>query len=85
MTDAPALPVDPPRVVRTNRRIRLITVCDACFRACCWHGIMMCDYSQGAGTVQKTAAELRKIGAEHPDYYSRKEVERVCGGSDWRT
>lgn len=65
------------------RRVRLITVCDKCLRASCWHGEFMCQEAGTAGTVQKTAAELREIGAEHADYYSRKNVERVCGGSDW--
>ena len=68
---------------RRKRRERLITVCDACLRACCWHGIFFCDDYLTAGTTQKTARELRKLGLEHPDYYSRKEVERVCGGTDW--
>jgi hypothetical protein len=43
----------------------------------------MCDAAGTAGTVQKTAAELRKLAVEHPDYYSRKNVERVCGATDW--
>lgn len=67
-----------------SRRVRLITVCNKCFRACCWHGIMMCDESYSAGTVEKTAAELRKLNVEHPDYYSAREVERVCGANKYR-
>lgn len=66
-----------------TRRVRLITVCDKCLRACCWHGVMMCADARTAGTIQKTAAELRRLNREHPDYYSRKEVERHCGSSDW--
>lgn len=65
------------------RRIRLITVCDACLRASCWHGEFMCSDAQSAGTVQKTAAELRKLGREHRDHYSRANVESVCGSSDY--
>lgn len=48
------------------RRIRLITVCDRCLRASCWHGEFMCEVSSIAGTVQKTAAELRRLNREHP-------------------
>jgi hypothetical protein len=70
--------------VTRPRRIRLITVCDKCFRASCWHGVFMCDKSITAGTIQKTAAELRKLNVEHSDYYSKREVEKVCGGSDYR-
>lgn len=68
---------------KTKRRERLITVCDACLRACCWHGIFMCDDSRDAGLVQKTASELRKLNREHPSYYSRREVEKHCGGTDY--
>lgn len=66
------------------RRIRLITVCDACMRACCWHGIFMCDESRSAGTTQKTASELRRLNREHSDYYSKSEVEKHCGASQYR-
>ena len=49
---------------------RLVTVCDACLRACCWRGIFMCDDSYGAGTTRKTVAELRALDEEHSDYYA---------------
>jgi hypothetical protein len=52
---------------------KLITVCDACFQASCWQGVFMCDASQGAGTVQKTKAELRELGLEHPSYWKTDE------------
>lgn len=66
-----------------KRRQRLITVCDACLRACCWHGVFFCEDYQTAGTTKKTARELRALDLEHPSYYSRKEVERVCGGTEY--
>jgi epoxyqueuosine reductase QueG len=47
----------------------LITVCDKCFRACCWQGTFMCDESYSAGTVEKPVKELRKLGEEHSDYW----------------
>ena len=68
----------------SKRRERLITVCDACLCASCWHGIFFCQDYQTAGTVQKTSRELRKLDREHPSYYSRAEVERHAGGTDWR-
>ena len=46
----------------------LITVCDKCFMASCWHGIFMCDNARLAGTVEKTREELIKLNREHPDY-----------------
>jgi ABC-type oligopeptide transport system substrate-binding subunit len=66
-----------------KRRERLITVCSACLCASCWHMVFPCSDYRTAGTVQKTATQLRRHGREHPDYFSRKEVERHCGGSDW--
>ena len=57
--------------------------CEGSRRASCWHGTFMCEGSHTAGTVKKTAAELRKLNVEHADYYSRREVERVCGGTDY--
>lgn len=47
----------------------LITVCDACLQASCWHGIFMCDRSQSAGITQKRRSELEQLGLEHPDYW----------------
>jgi len=68
---------------KTPRRERLITVCDACLCASCWHMVFPCQDYQTAGTTKKTATELRKLKREHPSYYSRKEVERVCGSTEW--
>lgn len=67
-----------------SRRVRLITVCAECLCASCWHGEFMCEGSGDAGTVEKTAAELRKLNREHPHHFSRQNVERVCGGSIFR-
>lgn len=58
---------------------RIITVCDKCFMACCWHGEFMCDESKEAGTVEKTVKELNQLNLEHPSHYSRKKIEEVCG------
>lgn len=47
-----------------------VTVCDKCFRACCWQGQFMCDDSRTAGTTEKTVAELRTADhGEHEDYW----------------
>lgn len=84
MTEFDALRAGREMSERKPRRIRLITVCDKCLTACCWHGIFMCDNAYGAGTVEKTARELRKLNLEHPSYYSAKEVARVCGDNIYR-
>ena len=46
----------------------LITVCDKCSKASCWHGYFMCDSSVSAGTTKKMRGELLKLNLEHPDY-----------------
>lgn len=49
-----------------------VTVCDACLRACCWQGEFMCDAAVGAGTVEKTVAELRASPhGETEEYWTR--------------
>lgn len=52
-----------------------ITVCSRCLRACCWQGILLCDDSGDAGTVEKTVAELDALGLEHSSYYRDVEAE----------
>ncbi len=44
---------------------KIVTVCDSCFMASCWHGEFMCDEAQMAGTVEKTADELIELNIEH--------------------
>ena len=59
---------------------RMVTACDKCLRACCWHGIFLCDDARYAGTVDKPASELVALGREHPDYFSEEAVRRVENG-----
>ncbi len=46
-----------------------VVVCDACLQASCWQGEFMCEKSRDAGTIEKTRAELAKLGLEHPHYW----------------
>lgn len=48
---------------------RMVTVCAKCLMACCWHGKFMCDKSRSADLVDKTVAELKKLGREHSDHW----------------
>jgi len=57
----------------------LVTVCDACRTASCWHGVLMCQRSSGAGTVNVLASVLQDEDREHRDNYSVAELVRVCG------
>lgn len=52
---------------------RKVTVCSACLRACCWQGSFMCDYAEGASTVEKTIAELRAGKYGESEHYWLKE------------
>ena len=58
---------------------KLITVCDACFCATCWHGIFLCDDAYGAGTVEKTVKELKNLNVEHPCYWADKHLNKIMG------
>lgn len=58
----------------------IITVCDECLQASCWHGEFMCETSVSAGIVDRHASSLIghrvsphiEPGAtlEHPDYWN---------------
>ena len=51
---------------------RIIIVCEACERACCWQGNFMCDDARHAGTVNKTIRELKDLDLEDSFYWERK-------------
>ena len=63
---------------------RMVTVCDACLTASCWHGEHLCQRSLTAGITQRTVGDLHRLGLEHPDNYSVERVREVCGGPAWR-
>lgn len=53
----------------------LVTVCDKCWRACCWQGEFMCENAGGAGIVDRKVSSLIVDGdsffGEHPDYWNK--------------
>lgn len=57
----------------------LVTVCDVCRCASCWHGEFYCDAAQTAGLVRVPASVLCEEKREHPDHFSPAKIERVCG------
>lgn len=59
----------------SRNKNQLITVCDNCLMACCWQGIFYCHNYKTAGTVEKTRAELEKLGREHPSYWEERANE----------
>jgi hypothetical protein len=56
-----------------------VTVCAACLTATCWHGVFMCQKAKQASTMDVRASELRALGREHPDNFSRERILRVTG------
>ena len=50
---------------------RIIMVCEACERACCWQGNFMCDDARHAGTAKKTIRELKDLDLEDSFYWKR--------------
>lgn len=69
-----ALDVNKPKGYRRSWRggidlTRVVTVCDACHQASCWHGKFFCDRAQGAGTVDLTLATLMGLRLENEEYW----------------
>ena len=56
---------------------KVITVCNACLCATCWHGLFLCNESRNAGTVEKKVRDLKKLNLEHPKYWSIKHLNKV--------
>lgn len=56
---------------------RNVTVCAACLRASCWHGVFLCDQSQTASTIRVSRTMLNKLGREHPDNYSDARLDEM--------
>lgn len=62
-----------------RRRDYEVTVCADCLTATCWHGEFMCPKAQESGITTRLASELRALGREHPDHYSREKIRRMTG------
>jgi len=58
---------------------RLVTVCDACLRASCWHGTFPCDSFLEAGTVVLAATELDLLNFEDKSCYSDERIREMEG------
>ena len=72
------------RIDESYRDNELVTVCDACETAVCWHGEMMCWAAEDAGTKEMTVKELDDLGKEDPSYYSPERLMEICGGRSWK-
>ncbi len=46
-----------------------IMVCDKCFCASCWQGILMCQEAKSAGTIEIPISLLHKMGLESSHYW----------------
>ncbi len=54
----------------------IVTVCSACLRASCWLGQWPCEDFKTASTVDMPASQLRALGREHQNNYSRYHLLR---------
>ncbi len=63
----------------SEERDYLVTVCDACRTASCWHGDLVCASGARASTRDVLASVLRGECREHADNFSVATLHRVCG------
>jgi epoxyqueuosine reductase QueG len=61
---------------------KIIKVCDACLRACCWYGEFMCDKSKTAGTTNIKVKDLKRLDLENEYYWSDEKMEAIYGEKD---
>lgn len=57
---------------RAERKLddeRKVTVCSNCLRASCWQGVLMCEHSRQASTLQYPVRTLRRLAKESPSYW----------------
>ena len=57
----------------------VVTVCAACLTASCWHGEFMCQRAANASVTTRLASELRALGREHSDHFSRESIREISG------
>jgi hypothetical protein len=59
------------RVAEANDMIdsHPVTVCGECHQASCWQGILMCESSRNAATVELCVGDLIVLELEHPTYW----------------
>lgn len=55
---------------------RLVTVCEACLTATCWHNIFPCEDFITAGLKKLPIRELRALNREHERYWSKEHLEK---------
>ena len=53
---------------------RLVTVCDICWTAACWQGLLVCEDGRKAGTSNLTVRELRQLKLEHPSNWGENVI-----------
>ena len=57
------------RVKACEDQDRLVEVCAACYKACCFQGEFMCDDNVLAGTRMMTVRELEDLGFETSEWW----------------
>ena len=54
---------------------RMVTVCDKCLMACCWHGEFMCEEAQAAGTTELPIWKLEELALEDPHHWETEDFD----------
>ena len=57
----------------------MITVCEACSTASCWHGDWMCEKATHAGSKELPRRKLLELSLENPEYFSDATLKEVTG------
>ena len=53
---------------------RLVTVCDVCWTAACWQGLLVCEEGRKAGTMKLAVHALRALNLEHPSHWGENVI-----------
>ena len=65
--------------MRSTEDRRLVTVCDECLQASCWHGEFYCQDAQSAGTLRLPVWLLRELAQEHESYWDVARIAKIEG------
>lgn len=72
------------KVIELEEKNRIVTVCNECHCASCWHGIFYCQRARNAGTQDLPVSSLNALAMENPWYYSFEECMKTCGSVRFR-
>lgn len=66
-------------VAPKGNELKVMTVCVACLRVTCWWGLFYCVEYKSANIMEMPVKKLRKLGLEHPSYWTKDALMRYTG------